>query len=316
MVVMENVNSAVFVYANFYYYFRVLKNIFKIIESLGNFNSFFNLILLYLKIIKNANIQFRNGTSSNFNSIGEFLAIYPIEKKLNGLIIGKKYVRFKYKNKNLKLFFDNDLQLKNTIMKIRDNFYLDQYKKLHCKNKVVVDIGANIGDTAIYFALNGADKVYAYEPYPYSFRLAVKNINYNKIQNATILNEGVSQKTKTILINPQFTNMGNSALKASVRGKKIRIVNLDYIVKKYSIKNAVLKIDCEGCEYGCIIGASKEAIKCFDEMLLEYHHGYVDLVKKLKECGYEVKRTLPQKIVDYNTKTVNYTGLIYAYRLR
>ena len=51
---------------------------------------------------------------------------------------------------------------------INENFIKEQYKWLDVEGKNVVDVGANIGDTAIYFALKGAKHVYAFEPYPYS----------------------------------------------------------------------------------------------------------------------------------------------------
>ena len=37
-----------------------------------------------------------------------------------------------------------------------DVFFREEYAFLNVDGKVVVDIGANIGDTAIYFALKGA----------------------------------------------------------------------------------------------------------------------------------------------------------------
>ncbi len=67
---------------------------------------------------------------------------------------------------------------------VRENFIENQYEWLDAKNKVVVDIGANIGDTAIYFSkIKKARKVIAFEPYPYSYKLAEENIKINKLKN-------------------------------------------------------------------------------------------------------------------------------------
>ena len=58
---------------------------------------------------------------------------------------------------------------------ISENLVYEQYKILDVSNKDVVDVGAALGDTAIYFALKGAKHVYAFEPYPYSYNIAKKN---------------------------------------------------------------------------------------------------------------------------------------------
>ena len=66
---------------------------------------------------------------------------------------------------------------------IDEQFIKQAYRWLNVKEKYVIDIGANIGDTATYFALKGARHVYAFEPYPYSYNLAKKHINLNKLNN-------------------------------------------------------------------------------------------------------------------------------------
>lgn len=64
---------------------------------------------------------------------------------------------------------------------LRGVFLRDDYKFLPVDNKIVLDIGANIGDTAIYFAVNNASKVIALEPYQNNFEIAKKNISLNNL---------------------------------------------------------------------------------------------------------------------------------------
>jgi len=47
---------------------------------------------------------------------------------------------------------------------------------LDVKGKVVIDVGAYIGDSAIYFALKGARKVIALESHPGTFAEMLDNI--------------------------------------------------------------------------------------------------------------------------------------------
>jgi len=46
----------------------------------------------------------------------------------------------------------------------------------------------NIGDSAIYFALNGAKRIIGLEPYPYAFSYAEKNIKLMIIKNIILFN--------------------------------------------------------------------------------------------------------------------------------
>jgi len=59
------------------------------------------------------------------------------------------------------------------------------------KDKVIVDVGAFVGDTALYYANFGAI-VYAYEPHPVNFYWLKKNIELNPQlkDRIKIFNEG------------------------------------------------------------------------------------------------------------------------------
>ena len=62
-------------------------------------------------------------------------------------------------------------------------FEYDEYNFVNIKNRDVVDVDAFIGDSAIYFALRGARRVIALEPYPCLYRKALVNIRINKVEN-------------------------------------------------------------------------------------------------------------------------------------
>jgi predicted RNA methylase len=51
---------------------------------------------------------------------------------------------------------------------------IDFYRFLRVEGKIVIDIGVNIADSSIYFALKGADKVIAIEPFPRNYETAKK----------------------------------------------------------------------------------------------------------------------------------------------
>lgn len=238
-------------------------------------------------------------------------------KKLNDKInINTNRVNFQFNNKNVILYYDSQKQLVNTLGMINEQFIEQEYKWLNVKDKYVIDIGANIGDTAIYFGLMGAKHVYAFEPYPYSYALAKRNIAKNSIKQVTLLNMGVGFKPLKIRIKTDYKNYGGTNLKTFKTGQKIKIITLEDIVKRYNkIDGGILKIDCEGCEYGIILNTKNETLQKFDQIMIEYHYGYKNLLIKLKEAGFKVKVTIPRFLFNLEAENHNMvTGMIYAER--
>ncbi len=274
-------------------------------------------------------MQLRNGKRININNQEDYFSFWESYEGQQALlkqlgfnnkvkIIEKsKIIKFKFGNKLLRFHYDSQKQLTNTVGMIKDQFIEQQYKWLDVKNMVVVDIGANIGDSAICFALKGAKHVYAFEPYPYSYNIANKNVNLNRSlsKKITLLNEGCG-KSGFITIKKDFQNSVGSDIKNFEKGERIKISDLDEIVKRFKLKHATLKLDCEGCEYALLLNASYSSLNAFDQIILEYHYGYKNLEDKLKKASFRVKRKQPAYL--YNKDAENkdtYIGLIYAKKI-
>ncbi len=233
------------------------------------------------------------------------------------IIEKSKIIKFKFGNKLLRFHYDSKKQLSNTLWMIREQFIEEQYNWLDVKDRVIIDIGANIGDSAIYFALKGAKHVYAFEPYPYSYELATYNIGLNRLEDKiTILNEGCGREKGKIKIDTSYKNVGSTDLKNFKNGTNIDITTLGELVKRFNINDgAVLKIDCEGCEYGVLLGARNSDLRRFIQIQIEYHYGYLNLKRKLEDIGFKVSRTLPEHIIDSEIENKKmFVGLIYAER--
>jgi len=65
-------------------------------------------------------------------------------------------------------------------------FDYGMYKSLSVKDRVVVDVGAFVGDSAIYFALKGARKVIVIEPHPGAYKEMLDNIRLNNLENIIV----------------------------------------------------------------------------------------------------------------------------------
>jgi FkbM family methyltransferase len=75
------------------------------------------------------------------------------------------------------------------------------YKSLSVKDRVVVDVGAFVGDSAIYFALRGARKVIAIEPRTGAYKEMLENIRLNKLEDVIVpINAGLASRHGRIRI--------------------------------------------------------------------------------------------------------------------
>lgn len=162
-------------------------------------------------------------------------------------------------------------------------FKKNEYDFLPVKEKEVIDVGANIGDSSIYFAKRGARNVIAVEPDKINYDYAIRNIAIN----------GCSENIKIIL-----AACGSNDVLASENNPQI--LTLKSLIEKYCTCPEILKVDCEGCEYDLILNASYDELRKFTHIQIEYHFGYRDLKNKLEECDFEVTCTRPSYFVPMN----------------
>jgi FkbM family methyltransferase len=180
---------------------------------------------------------------------------------------------------------------------VADIFMNNIYQYLPVKGNIVIDIGANIGDSSIYFALCGASKVIGIEPFPKNYGIAKKNIELNNLSNKiTILLAACGSSSDYITVDPDLQGKAESAT-AFKQGVKVPLLTLENILNENNISSSdttlVLKMDCEGCEYDAILSSSASTLRRFSYIQIEYHFGYKNLKEKLEKCGFSVSVTRP-----------------------
>ena len=157
---------------------------------------------------------------------------------------------------------------------------------LEVNSKSVLDVGAYVGDSAILFALMGPNRVVAIEPSPWAYYIAKRNVEVNNLENLiNLVNCAVSKENgKTLILPSGEIDSGSFEATSNVQGDvPVPTCTLDSLIEKYGAFD-VMKVDCEGCEhesipYSRMIGEVKE-------VLVEYHGGYEDVKKKLREEGF------------------------------
>jgi len=210
---------------------------------------------------------------------------YPKEDHIEFTYLGKK-LKFQGTNKN------GDLGAS----------FLE-YNFLDVGGKTVIDIGANIADSSIYFCLKNAKKVIALEPFQYSYNYALQNITLNELSDKIILlkagygtdgiitidNDGTTNTGAQLISNSAGTDQNNHR-------SKITTYSLKSLINTYCVNNdnLSLKMDCEGCEYN-LLNEDDEILAKFERIQIEYHYGYSELEKKLEDAGFVVNHTHPRK---------------------
>ncbi|MEM3771619.1 MAG: FkbM family methyltransferase [Candidatus Micrarchaeia archaeon] len=175
-------------------------------------------------------------------------------------------------------------------------FLDNEYSKLRVWNKTVIDIGANIGDSSVYFAIHGAKKVIAVEPFPGTFRKLEENIKINQLEDKIEpVNAAIGNKEDKLLFDKSI--YGSGSLQAE-RYSDATIPNEDKVeVPVIPISRLlgdgtgpyVLKMDCEGCEYSFFENTEISEIMKFEEIILEFHGEGTERIEQKIGGNYSVK---------------------------
>lgn len=114
----------------------------------------------------------------------------------------------------------------------------------------VIDIGANIGDTAIYFAqFKEVKKVIAYEPFPYTYRLMLDHLQGCPLSyKITARNEAIGERPATIIMpETEEDSAGLDVLSLKRKsGVAVKVTSLSEALK--GLKDVAIKCDVEGAE--------------------------------------------------------------------
>jgi len=141
----------------------------------------------------------------------------------------------------------------------------------------VLDIGAFVGDTALYYARRGAFVV-AVEPLPSNYETMIRNLELNPELKPRIIpiNAAISSEDGFVEFRYNATIDGGASIHGMGRFvTKVRSVRLSTLIRELEgrgigmskFRVRVLKVDCKGCEYELV---NDEAIRLFDIVKIEY----------------------------------------------
>ncbi len=198
---------------------------------------------------KGNNIEFSFDTINKFTILIENLS-YEDENMLELLFGSKKYGanfvskyqldKNDYRGKTFRIFSSDGKKIIETYNGVK--FYIDSIypgnsiieifvRNIHqinpyddFDNKVVIDVGAECGDTPLYFASLGA-KVYAFEPIPEHYDAMVRNISLNPTLSEKIvpINAAMGKDGTLAFFRDGSVEVGSASFVKNVHGENAQI---------------------------------------------------------------------------------------------
>jgi FkbM family methyltransferase len=144
--------------------------------------------------------------------------------------------------------------------------------------KVLFDVGAWVGDTAIKFAklIDQNGKIVAFEPTPHSMADLCKNIHDEGLANKVIpVAAGVSDRNGYAWI--QLAQHSGSNCISSTGSLLVNITTIDDFCNEIKMVPNLIKMDIEGGEMAALRGAKNTIVKCGPGLQVCIYHRCEDL---------------------------------------
>lgn len=144
-------------------------------------------------------------------------------------------------------------------------------------NHTVVDVGAHRGVFLGYAAKRTQAPILAIEPDPDNFRSLQRFVEVNRFPNAELLNAAVAADSGQVRLyrSPEssrhtltgFDQKSGESLDQSI---VVTAISLDDVLARFEVVD-LLKMDCEGAEYGILASCSDQALGKINSLVAELH---------------------------------------------
>lgn len=197
-------------------------------------------------------------------------------------------------------FFHTRLTEGMDLMTLYEIFVRKDYGEAFA-GKTVLDVGAYNGDSAVYFALQGAQRVIALEPYPPNYELAQANARRMQLENViTLLPAALGIAEGEATFHVSSIEPDANTLQPTDLTKKLIPFDKQLRVQVYSLKALLaqmglyevdyVKLDCEGCEFALFEVTPPEVLRQVRFWHIEYHSNPRPLIARLATLGYQTQK--------------------------
>ncbi len=203
-------------------------------------------------------------------------------------------------------------------------------ERLNLKNKVVYDIGANIGIMSLAYS-KYASRVYAFEPNSHSVSIIKKTLKMNLIKNVEVFNYAIGEKQSVEKLVVHNKKRGSGSLNKNFIEDfekngfneyfEVKVVDLDSFIKKQNISPpGFIKIDTEGYEMNVLKGMVNTIEKYHPDFDIEMHKvpdydgksNSQNIVEFLIERNYKIYHSFLKQIITRDNHQLAKTGHLYC----
>ncbi|MDR1850305.1 MAG: FkbM family methyltransferase [Zoogloeaceae bacterium] len=179
---------------------------------------------------------------------------------------------------------------------------LDDLQRYLPEGSTILDIGANLGNHSLYWAIHsGAKRIHSFEPLPMTYRVLQENIRLNGLEETIVAHHlGLGDKNEHVLIAAfKFGNLGGTSFESAEQGEERRaktpfkFVTLDSLALNEE-KIHFVKIDAEGFELQVLTGAHKTLLTHKPILFIEAFRENAAFVKDFcSTMGYQTPISYP-----------------------
>ncbi|MBR9701876.1 FkbM family methyltransferase [Candidatus Pacearchaeota archaeon] len=215
---------------------------------------------------------------------------------LNRMVNKDNIFTINHEGKKIKLYLPTKRDLLQQMIIVKRKFYeheeLSKLKKYIKPNSVILDIGSNIGNHAVFFGkILEAKELYCFEPQRKMFDILTKNLKINNLDGVSkCYNIGIGNKElmANIFVADKRNPGGGRVIEEDTG--TVNIKPLDNV--GISSKIDFIKIDVEGYEKQVLHGAEKILKKDHPILFVETLEYLEDVKDYLKRFGYVLQENL------------------------
>lgn len=211
---------------------------------------------------------------------------------------------------------DGSVRFKYVSHSVFEIFDENAYGNIDVSGKEVVDIGANVGDSSIYFALKGAKKVVGIEPLPNVYEEALENVRLNQLEGKIVLiNAALGSKRGKLKVPCDMNTFSSDGFSILKFGGECEVpkITLNEVLKQID-EPYLLKMDCEGCEYDVILN-DYEHVRKFNKLIIEHHAKFtsVDYTKLIDRLSSDFRCKLTSALPWFSKEEI---GLLWCDKIK
>jgi FkbM family methyltransferase len=185
---------------------------------------------------------------------------------------------------------------------VHSEVFENQYYGLPLRSApaTILDLGANIGLSAIYFArLYPESHIACVEPMPENLKLLIRNLRENAVE-AEVIAAAVDAKDGVVAMEYGAADYGHKIAAAAPSSVSLEVasVSVSSILRRLGWDRiGLLKIDIEGHE-SVLLSQACEWLADVDALCVEYHHHFAEaeLGRLARQFGFLPPARLPGKI--------------------